>query len=450
MKNLEEEKIIKNLKINYVDIQNFKNIDCISTELFDWNIIGWYNGNWKSSFVEAILTAIQGQKFFWNWKVSPTSLVKTWENEATIRLGINWDDNELFLVRTFKKWTLKNPTGKTELEATMNNRKISQDTLNQLLNTLTLDPLALANLSISEQIKEIKNTTWLDTSDIDNRIKKQEDEKKESKMYKTQADTLFNNAIAWWVPTKIEKSSLSSLLEDRKIFEKKQEKLWEYQREKQNIENKKFEISELETKLENWKKQLMTLEINLESIKNEWLKINEEIKTKWMTTVQDLDLKISELEENNKKADIYEKYLELKKTRDESIKDVDMQEDKLKKLREERTNIIANSNLPKYMEISDELWILVDWIEYKLLNTAKKIEVAIDLVLISWSPLRMIRIENWWELDVKTLEKIKQKVIENWFQLFIERPIIDKYDSIIINDWELLIWEEKEKFINNQ
>jgi hypothetical protein len=122
----------------------------------------------------------------------------------------------------------------------------------------------------------------------------------------------------------------------------------------------------------------------------------------------------------------------------------------LKELREERTNIIANSNLPKYMEISDELWILVDWIEYKLLNTAKKIEVAIDLVLISWSPLRMIRIENWWELDVKTLEKIKQKVIENWFQLFIERPIIDKYDSIIINDWELLIWEEKENFINNQ
>jgi hypothetical protein len=74
-----------------------------------------------------------------------------------------------------------------------------------------------------------------------------------------------------------------------------------------------------------------------------------------MTTVQDLDLKISELEENNKKADIYNKYLELKKTRDESIKDVDMQEAKLKELREERTNIIANSNLPKYMEISDEL-----------------------------------------------------------------------------------------------
>ena len=32
-------KTIKNLKINYIDIQNFKNIDYISTEFFDWNII---------------------------------------------------------------------------------------------------------------------------------------------------------------------------------------------------------------------------------------------------------------------------------------------------------------------------------------------------------------------------------------------------------------------------
>jgi hypothetical protein len=30
---------IKNLKINYIDIQDFKNIESISTELSDWNVI---------------------------------------------------------------------------------------------------------------------------------------------------------------------------------------------------------------------------------------------------------------------------------------------------------------------------------------------------------------------------------------------------------------------------
>jgi hypothetical protein len=99
------------------------------------------------------------------------------------------------------------------------------------------------------------------------------------------------------------------------------------------------------------------------------------------------------------------------------------------------------------MELSEELWIIVDWIEYKLLNTARKIEVAIDLVLISWSPLRLIRIEQGWELDVKTLEKVKQKILDNNFQIFLERPILDKFDTIIINDWELV--EDKENFIKN-
>jgi len=31
---------VKNLKVNYIDIDNFKNIDYISTELSDINIIG--------------------------------------------------------------------------------------------------------------------------------------------------------------------------------------------------------------------------------------------------------------------------------------------------------------------------------------------------------------------------------------------------------------------------
>jgi recombinational DNA repair ATPase RecF len=57
-------KNVKNLKINYIDIQDFKNIESISTQLGDWNIIGGYNANGKSSLVEAILTAIQSNKFY--------------------------------------------------------------------------------------------------------------------------------------------------------------------------------------------------------------------------------------------------------------------------------------------------------------------------------------------------------------------------------------------------
>jgi hypothetical protein len=90
------------------------------------------------------------------------------------------------------------------------------------------------------------------------------------------------------------------------------------------------------------------------------------------------------------------------------------------------------------MEIDEEKWILIDWREFKLLNTSKQIEVWIDIVKIMWTPLKCIRIENWWELDIKTLKTIIEKIKEKDFQIFIERPHIDEYDNIIIQNGEIL------------
>jgi hypothetical protein len=108
-------------------------------------------------------------------------------------------------------------------------------------------------------------------------------------------------------------------------------------------------------------------------------------------------------------------------------------EERLENLRNERDKIIKNSTLPKYMEITDE-WIIVDKIPYKMLNTARKIEVGIDLVQITWTPLRVIRIENGWELDDKTMWKIIEKIKKKNFSIFIETPHINEFTSIIIEN----------------
>ena len=434
-------KDIKNLKINYIDIQDFKNIESVSTELGDWNIIGWFNANGKSSFVEAILTAIQSNKFYGKGSVSPASLVRKWENEAVINLLVKWENEELIIKRVFKKWTLKKPAGDTTLEATLNGEKISQASLDELLNNLTIDPLKLSNLTIQEQIKEIKNTIWLDTTEIDQKIKDQEEATRETRKYNEQAQAIYDDFISAGKPENVEKKSLSELLEKRKIFEKKAQKLTEYN-------NKKSVIEWLEAEIERLQNILKKEQGLLEQIKLDGKAINQEITYNWLTTVDELDAQINEIEAYNKKADRYQEYLNKKEYVLKAEKDFKIDKDKLDELRSQRTQIIANSHIPEYMEISDELGILVDGIEYKLLNTARKIEVAIDLILISGSPLRMIRIENWWELDTKTLEKVKQKVLENNFCIFIERPVIDKFDTIIINDGEII--EDKETFINNQ
>jgi len=432
---------VKNLKINYIDIQNFKNINYVSSDFWDWNIIGWYNGKWKSSLIESILTSIQWSKFYWVWKVSPWSLVKKWENKATIKLLIKWKEVEIIIERIFKKWTSKKPTWSTSLEATLNWDKISQADLNSLLNSLTIDPFKLWEGSITEQIMEIKATTWLDTREIDKEIKDIEEEYTEINRNKTQAKNVLDSFLVAWVPEKFTQKSISELLEKRKIFDEKKDLLSTYQIQKEDVKELEEEIKQLQLKLIESKKEF-------EEIKKNWNSLNEKIKAQWLTTIEALDEEIAQIENNNKEAQKYDKYLEHKQFANETEKEFEDIKNKKEKIKEKRTEIIANSNIPKYMNLSDDLWILVDDMEFKLLNTARKIEVAIDLILISWSPLRLIRIENWWELDIKTLKKIKEKIIKNNFQIFIERPIIDKFDSIIINDWEIV--EDKEKFINNQ
>ena len=99
-------KQVKNLKVSYIDIQDFKNISAISTSLSDWNIVWGWNWHWKSSFVEAILTAIQWNKFYWKWKVPTASLIKSGEKKSVIKLQALWKDVELVVERIFtKKWT---------------------------------------------------------------------------------------------------------------------------------------------------------------------------------------------------------------------------------------------------------------------------------------------------------------------------------------------------------
>ena len=434
--NISSKENIKNLKIKYIDISDFKNIESINAELHDWNIIWWYNGNWKSSFVEAILTSIQWQKFFWTGAVAPASLVKQGENKATIRLIISGEEVEIDIQREFRKWTAKKPAGSTKLIASVNWKEITQKSLDSLLNALTLDPLKLWHLSIAEQIKEIKATTGLDTDDIDKKIKDKMEDRKEAGQYKDKTESIYQDLIWAWVPQKVEKKSVASLIEERVIVEAKDKKLEE-------MKAKQTEIAELEAKLE-------MANTDLKYIKESWKEMMSNIKAKWLWTVAEIDEKIDNIESENEASDKYSRYLEAKKQRDLARDDWENDDKDVKKFRAERTELIANSDLPEYMEISDDLGILVDWIEYKLLNTAKKIEVAIDLVLISGSPLRMIRIEQWGELDVKTLEKIKKKIIDNNFQIFIERPVIDKYDSIIISDWDKIEDAEVEDFISKQ
>ena len=123
---------IKELKIKAIDIQDYKNIESINTELWDINIIWGFNWQGKSSFVESIFTAIQGNVFFWKGKIQPAQLIKKWENQASITVLIQGKETEIMVERIFKKWTKAKPQGTTKLVATKNWEEIKQVELKKI------------------------------------------------------------------------------------------------------------------------------------------------------------------------------------------------------------------------------------------------------------------------------------------------------------------------------
>lgn len=440
---------VKNIKVAYIDIENFKNIEGISTELSDINIIGWYNGNWKSSFVEAILTAIQSNKMYGKWAVSPASLVKKWENSATIRILLKGEEQEIVVQRIFTTGTKSKPEGKVELEASIDGHKITQADLDALLNTMTLDPLKISTLSDAEQIKMIKETVWLDTSELDREIMLAEEERKLEKKWRDDRKSIYESFTKSGVPKKVEIVDAEKILRAQREYQ-------ELATKKATLQNKRVQLEEVDMDIETAKKRLAELEAKKESITASGKELAAEIKTikasldEKYVSEEELELQLASINETNANARKFEEYEKAKKLYNEAEESVEQTEKEVAALRSKRTKAIAESNLPKYMEIDEVRGILVDGQPYKLLNTARKIEVWIDLVMISWSPLRMIRIENGGELDVKTIQAITPKILENNFQIFLERPVIDKFDSIIISDGELLEGKAKEDFISKQ
>lgn len=423
---------IKNLKINYIDIQNFKNIDYIHTELGDWNVVGGFNAEGKSSFVESIFAAISWNKFYGNgWAVRPTSLVKNDEDKAVIAVSLKGEDSEIIVNREFKKWTPKKPEGGTKLTAMIDWKKIDQKDIDTLLNSLAIDPIKIWTLPISKQLETVKEMLNIDTSEIDSKINKAVESRKESKSYKTHAQARYDDIVASWVPDKQERVDIAELIADKELFRKKEKKLEEYN-------NLSCEIKDIEQQIKDLEAKLADKELGLNIIMSEGKKLAEEMKARWLVTVETVNEKIASIEEINKKSEKYNEYIKIKWELEAATKDYEQENYTVWVLRSEKSEIISKSKLPEGLELSEDRGLIFRDTEYRLLNTATKIELWIDLVLASWSPLKVIRVEQGGEFDVKMLASVKEKILENDFQIFIERPIIDEYNSIVISDWNIV------------
>lgn len=440
-----ENVIEKDLKIKAIDIQNIKNIDYINTTFSDWVVVEGENANWKTSLVDSIFLALKWPTLYWIG-TEPVKIIKHWEKKAVISIIVKWKEKEFTVKRTFKKWNEKKPWWTQSFEAYFDDgTKISQKELSELINVLTIDPLKLDKMNIPDSIKEVQKITWLDTSEINQEIEKAEEERKFEKQWLIKINSLIDSYSESWIPEKAKKVNVNELLKVQEWFKKLSEK-------KQEFKSKKEKYLEIKDKVEKYEEELRLMKENRDKLKEDAtiFKTDLKVEIQWFTeknwTEEDNNTNLLNVQWINEKADKYEEYQKQINDRKTVEKWIEKCEDEVEKLRYKKLKMIKWSNMPDYMEVSETYGIMVDWTEYKQLNTARKIEVAIDLVLISWSPLRVLNIEEWWELDIKTLSKIQDKILEKWFQIFIQRAKIDEFNTIIVKQWEIIddVLEKKE------
>lgn len=201
-----------------------------------------------------------------------------------------------------------------------------------------------------------------------------EEERKLEKKGRDDRKSIYESFTKSGVPKKVEIVDAEKILRAQREYQ-------ELATKKATLQNKRVQLEEVDMDIETAKKRLAELEAKKESITASGKELAAEIKTikasldEKYVSEEELELQLASINETNANARKFEEYEKAKKLYNEAEESVEQTEKEVAALRSKRTKAIAESNLPKYMEIDEVRGILVDGQPYKLLNTARKIEV---------------------------------------------------------------------------
>lgn len=139
----------------------------------------------------------------------------------------------------------------------------------------------------------------------------------------------------------------------------------------------------------------------------------------------------------NAKVQICEKINNDAKILREKRKELDNQ---VKIIDQKQNMLIEWLDLTYKMKLED--WIMYvlqdeDYIPLDELNTATQLDIGIDICLSGPNKIKILTIENANALDPKTLEKVKEKILKNDVQCFLETVYHTAYESITIENWTI-------------
>ena len=436
-------------KIEYIAVKNFKGIKELEvSNLSRFVAVFGKNGAGKTSFIEAIKSAIKADK---------------WVN-SKVRIGEEKGEIEV----KFEDFVIKRIVGENGKLIVEHNGELvakPQAWLDGVFKWTIGDPQKFINLHNKEKIKYLLETQGkkleYDALEKEREVKFEERtnlhrtylaKKEEVDKTDTSSFEVLENAM-------VDPTALQNQLKEAETHNagwhelKARVEKWETVIEQTNAEIKSMieNIESIDRQIEMLQKKKAEAEKNLNT-KQEFLDNAScqlaDLRDKYENFDKiDITEILAQLETHNQalaknaeikaKKELYSQQVQARNDLQTQWKELD---NLVKEIEQKQNDLIKDLNLSYKLKLEEGVMFVEvnqNWIPLDELNTAQQLEIGVDICL-SWpNEIKIITIENANALDPNTLERVREKIESNQAQCFLETVYSTGYDEITIEDWEL-------------
>lgn len=437
-------------KIEYIAVKNFKGIKELEvSNLSRFVAVFGKNGAGKTSFIEAIKSAIKADK---------------WVN-SKVRIGEEKGEIEV----KFEDFVIKRIVGENGKLIVEHNGELvakPQAWLDWVFKGTIGDPQKFINLHNKEKIKYLLETQGkkleYDALEKEREVKFEERtnlhrtylaKKEEVDKTDTSSFEVLENAM-------VDPTALQNQLKEAETHNagwhelKARVEKWETVIEQTNAEIKSMieNIESIDRQIEMLQKKKAEAEKNLTTkqefldnascqladLRDKYENFDKIDTTEILAQLEAHNQSLAKNAEIKAKKELYTQQVQARNDLQAQWKELD---NMVKEIEQKQNDLIKDLNLSYQLKLEEGImYVFVHDSRIPLdeLNTAQQLEIGVDICL-SWpNEIKIITIENANALDPNTLERVREKIESNQAQCFLETVYSTGYDEITIEDWTLL------------
>lgn len=436
-------------KIEYIAVKNFKGIKELEvSNLSRFVAVFGKNGAGKTSFIEAIKSAIKADK---------------WVN-SKVRIGEEKGEIEV----KFEDFVIKRIVGENGKLIVEHNGELvakPQAWLDWVFKGTIWDPQKFINLHNKEKIKYLLETQGkkLEYDELEKqREVKFEERTNLHRTYlakKEEVDKTDTSSFEVLENAMVDPTALQNQLKEAETHNagwhelKARVEKWETVIEQTNAEIKSMieNIESIDRQIEMLQKKKAEAEKNLTTkqefldnascqladLRDKYENFDKIDTTEILAQLETHNQALAKNAEIKAKKELYSQQVQARNDLQAQWKELD---NLVKEIEQKQNDLIKDLNLSYKLKLED--WVMFvevnqNWIPLDELNTAQQLEIGVDICL-SWpNEIKIITIENANALDPNTLERVREKIESNQAQCFLETVYSTGYDEITIEDWEL-------------